>query len=501
MVKQLDIQKMSNGQKSCVIYRYICGPIRFPWVIRKWFALLLSAHDLEFQINQKPMRHKKNIWAFQFYFLFFLLSFVTVHAQTVKSDSLLTEATLENVIQYALKNQPLIHQSQIDENITEQRIKNALSDWYPQINAAFNLQHNFQTPVAVIGGNTIKLGVDNTSSGLFTLRQNLFNADVIFASKTKGDFRLQAKQNTTNNKIRIVAEVMKAFYSVLENMQQIQIAEGDITRLERSLKDATNQYQAGAADKIDYKRTTISLNNAKARKSGIEDNLKSKIIYLKFVMNYPAHAPLQIIHDTAHLESEVEIGLDTTLLPDYNKRIEYQILETRKKLLQYNIKYNRWAYLPTLSANAAYNLNYNNNSFGKLYSTNYPNSFAALSLTLPIFQGGKRSTQIKQSELELERTEWDIINLKNTVNAEYADALASYKVNYAAYLSLKENLSLAQEVYDVVQLQYRSGIKAYIEVITSETDLRNARILYTTALYNLLTSKVDLLKSLGLLSY
>src|SRR6185436_2751840 len=218
------------------------------------------------------------------------------------------------------------------------------------------------------------------------------------------------KQNTTNNKIQIVAEVMKAFYSVLENMQQIQIAEGDITRLERSLKDATNQYQAGAADKIDYKRTTISLNNAKARKSGIEDNLKSKIIYLKFVMNYPAHAPLQIIHDTAHLESEVEIGLDTTLLPDYNKRIEYQILETRKKLLQYNIKYNRWAYLPTLSANAAYNLNYNNNSFGKLYSTNYPNSFAALSLTLPIFQGGKRSTQIKQSELELERTEWDIIN-------------------------------------------------------------------------------------------
>ena len=447
------------------------------------------------------MRHKKNIWALQFYLLFFLLSFATVRAQTVKSDSILAEATLANVIQYAIKNQPLIHQSQIDEDITEQRIKNALSDWYPQVNFAFNVQHNFQVPTAIIGGNNIKLGVNNTSSGLFTLRQNLFNADVIFASKTKGDFRLQARQNTTSNKIQVVAEVMKAFYSVLENIQQIQIAEGDITRLERSLKDATNQYQAGAADKIDYKRTTISLNNAKARKSAIEDNLKSRIVYLKLVMNYPAQAHLQIIHDTAHLESEVEIGMDTTLLPDYNKRIEYQILETRKKLLEYNIKYNRWAYLPTLSANAAYNLNYNNNSLSKLYSTNFPNSFAALSLTLPIFQGGKRSTTIKQSELELQRTEWDIVNLKNSVNAEYADALASYKVNYAAYQSLKENLSLAQEVYDIVQLQYRSGIKAYIEVITSETDLRNARILYTTALYNLLTSKVDLLKSLGQLNY
>jgi len=487
--------------KSGCIYRYFCKAKMVRWVISKRIVLFLFAHVLEFQNNQTYMRRKNTIWVRQFYSLFFLLSFASVNAQTAKPDSILAEATLQNVIQYALKYQPLVNQSIIDENITEQRIKNALSDWYPQINAAFNLQHNFQVPVAIIGGNTIKLGVDNTSSGLFTLRQNLFNPDVIFASKTKGDFRLQAKQNTTNNKIQIVAEVMKAFYSVLENLQQTKIAEGDITRLERSLKDATNQYQAGAADKIDYKRTTISLNNAKARKSGIEDNLKSRIVYLKMLMNYPAQAPLQIIHDTTHLESEVEIGLDTTLLPDYNKRIEYQILETRKRLLQYNIKYNRWAYLPTLSANAAYNLNYNNNSFGKLYSTNYPNSFAALSLTLPIFQGGKRSTQIKQSELELQRTEWDIINLKNTVNAEYADALASYKVNYSAYLSLKENLSLAQEVYDVVQLQYRSGIKAYIEVITSETDLRNARILYTTALYNLLTSKVDLLKSLGQLSY
>ncbi len=434
-----------------------------------------------------------------FYLLYFLFTIATVQAQTVVSDSILAEATLENVIRFAIRNQPLIRQSQIDESITEKQIKDALSEWYPQVNFAYNLQHNFQVPVAVINGNNIKLGVSNTSYGQFTLKQVLFNPDVLFAKKTKGDIQLQARQYTNSSKIEITAEVTKAFYNVLESMQQIEIANGDIARLERSLKDATSQYQAGVADKIDFKRTTISLNNTRARKSGLEATLRSRMEYLKYVMNYPAQSPLQLLYDTTRLERD--IVLDTTLQPDVNNRIEYQILETQRKLLGYNLKYNKAAYWPTLSGNAAYNMNYNNNDFSKLYATNFPSSYAGLSLNFPIYQGGKRKSNVKQAEFELQRTEWDIIKLKNSVNTEFEQAMAIYKTNYAAYVSLKENLNLAQEVYDVIQLQYRSGIKAYLEVITSETDLRNARVLYIVALYNLLNSKVDVQKSLGLLTY
>jgi len=50
-------------------------------------------------------------------------------------------------------------------------------------------------------------------------------------------------------------------------------------------------------------------------------------------------------------------------------------------------------------------------------------------------------------------------------------------------------------------LQYRSGIKTYLEVITSETDLRTAQINYYNALYQLLASKIDAEKALGQISY
>jgi outer membrane protein TolC len=176
-------------------------------------------------------------------------------------------------------------------------------------------------------------------------------------------------------------------------------------------------------------------------------------------------------------------------------------LQTQRSLLQANLKYNRWSFLPSLSANGAYNLNYQNDIFGKLYDVNYPNSFAALTLNFPIFQGGKRKADIQAAEWELQRNKLDLVSLQNNVNSEFVAAMSGYKGNLANYLALRENLALATEVYDVIQLQYRSGIKTYLEVINSETDLRTAQINYYNALYNLLASKIDVQKALGQINY
>lgn len=430
--------------------------------------------------------------------LCFLLSSNVVKAQQ-PADSLLQEVTLPSAIQYAIRRQPLIQQSLVDEQITDARIRSKLADWYPQVNFNYSLQHNFIVQKTVIGGNTVKLGSDNTSAGQFYVSQYIFNRDALLARRTKNDVRLQAKQSTNSDKIDLAVSVSKAYYDILSTMQQIKVSESNIVRIERSLKDAYNQYQAGLVDKIDYKRATINLNNTKAFKKSNEELLQAKLEYLKSLMNYPDSAKLNIVYDS--LQMEKEITLDTLQQPDYKSRIEFQLLETQKRLLMANVKYNRWAYLPSVSANGAYNLNFQNNNFGKLYNQNYPNSYAGLTLGFPIFQGGKRKANIHEAELLLQRNELDLISLKNTVNSGYAQALANYKSNLANYLALKENVNLAKEVYDVIQLQYRSGIKTYLEVITSETDLRSAQINYYNALYQLLASKIDAQKALGQITY
>lgn len=429
-----------------------------------------------------------------FFSVVLILGTSRVSAQQV-NDSILQSATLQNCIQYAINRQPLVQQAQIDEEIAETTIKSKLSEWFPQINFNYTFQHNFQVQTNIIGGNPVKLGVDNTSGILFSGTQTIFNRDVLLASRTRTDIRKQAKQNTESSKIDVAVDVSKAFYDVLATEQQIRVSEENIQRLERSYKDAYNQYQAGITDKTDYKRAAIALNNTKASKRSFEVLLKARIESLKARMNYPVNADLDIVYDTATMENEVV--LDTVQAIDYTQRIEYQLLQTQMRLLEANVSYNKWSFLPSLSANGAYNLNYLNNDFSKLYNQSYPASYAGLTLSLPIFQGGKRKYQIQQAKWQLRRTGLDITYLKNAVNEEYNGALANYKSSLANFFALKENLALAKEVYDVIQLQYRSGVKTYLEVITSETDLRTAQINYYDALYALLSSKIDVQRALG----
>lgn len=431
--------------------------------------------------------------------LFLLLAGGAAYAQQPTGDSLLQDASLPNVISYAIKNQPRVQQALTDEKITDLQVKSRLADWYPQVNFNYVYQHNFQVQTNIIGGSPVRLGVANTSALQFGATQTIFNRDVLLANRTRNEVRMQARQQTENTRIDIAANVSKAFYDVLATQQQIKVSDENIVRLERSLRDARAQYDAGVVDKTDYKRATIALNNARALRKSNEEALKAKFDYLKALMNYPEDGALNIIYDSATLEQEIPI--DTMQGVDYARRIEYQLLETQRRLQEANVKYNRWSYLPSLSANGAYNLNYLNDEFSKLYNRSFPASYAGLTLAFPIFQGGKRKYNLEQARWQLKRTDLEIVNLKNSVNAEYSSALAAYKSSLVNYLAIRDNVELAQEVYDVINLQYRSGVKTYLEVITAETDLRTAQINYFNALYQVLSSKIDVQRALGELKY
>ncbi len=108
-----------------------------------------------------------------FVLLFFLITYSSAFSQ-VNSDSLLKEPTLQNIIQYALKKQPVVQQALLDETITQLQIKSKLADWYPQVNFNYLYQHNFQVQTNIIGGNPIRFGVDNTSAFQFTASQTHF---------------------------------------------------------------------------------------------------------------------------------------------------------------------------------------------------------------------------------------------------------------------------------------------------------------------------------------
>lgn len=428
-----------------------------------------------------------------------LMVSVTGFAQQQPADSLLQSATLENVIQYALKNQPEIQQAEIDEEVTNKVIRGKLADWYPQVNFTFNYQRFFDLQSSVIGGNLIRFGVNNTSSAQLSATQNVFNRDVLLASSTASQVRIFSRQNTAISKMDMTVNVTKAFYDVLATEQQIKVNEEAIHRLQQSQRDALSRYETGVSDKTDYKRATILLGNARAALKSSSESLKAKLQYLKALMGYPVNGELPIQYDTLQMENE--IALDTLEPFNHVSHLSYKILYTQRELQQANVKYSYWALLPSLSLFANYNLNYQNNTYGELYKTNYPFSYAGATLAFPIFQGGKRIAKIQEQKWARKRLDVGLQNMESQLRARYESALALYKSNLASYLAQKENVILATEVYDIINLQYRNGVKAYLDVTVAETDLQTTRINYFNALYQVLASKVEVQRALGQINY
>lgn len=436
-------------------------------------------------------------------FLFVLAIPCLVHAQTGR-DTLLNDVNLQTCIHYALQHQPLIQQSFIDEQITENTIRTKLADWYPQLNFGYNLLHYFELPTSFTkdaNGNKIpfKAGVNNTSALQFSASQNIFSRDLLLAKRTAANVREQSREQTTNNKINVVVDVSKAYYDLLLTQQQVKVLDENIIRLERSLQDAYNQYKAGVVDKIDYKRAQISLNNTRADRKRVAESIDGKYALLKQLMGYPAEAPLTVVYDSLQMEREVYI--DTLQRVNYQNRIEYQLLQTQQSLLQSNLHYYQTSYLPTISAVGNYTPTFMNDQLLSTYGYVYPSSFIGVQLNIPIFQGNKRIYNTRSAELQLQRVKWDIISSTEQINSQYAQALAAYKGNLAELNSLRDNLQLAADVYNTLQLQYKAGIKTYLDVIIAETDLRSAQLNYLNALYQTLSSKLDMQKALGTIQF
>jgi outer membrane protein len=227
--------------------------------------------------------------------------------------------------------------------------------------------------------------------------------------------------------------------------------------------------------------------------------LKARYAALKEQMGYPAGANLETQYDTT--EMALEALIDTNQYVNVENRVEFQLLQTQKRLQEDNLNYYRWSFAPSLSAYGGYTINYQNSLLEPLYNQNYRSSFVGLQLSFPLFQGGKRLQQIKQARLQVDRFDEDFRSLTNNINTQYSLAWANYRSNLYNYAVLTENLDFAQDVYQTIQRQYKAGTKSYLELITAETDLRTAQVNRINALYQLLVSKLDLQKALGTVSY
>ncbi|MGD0340476.1 MAG: TolC family protein [Bacteroidales bacterium] len=420
-------------------------------------------------------------------------------------DTLPSEVTLSQCITYALANQSLIKQSLIDEDITKRNIRLSLSDWYPQLEFDANLRHYFKIPVATYPNLfdpsappvSFPAEPNYASSAIFSVNQTLYSSSLLFAAKTSGELRTQASENSRNSKINLYVDVTKAFFDILLTGEQLKVLDEDIIRLKRNYKDAYNLYQNGLTDNIDFQRASITLSNVEAQKKSAEEALKAKYSVLKQVMGVAPEKQLTVSYDSSQYENEILI--DTAKILDYNNRVEYRLMQSALNFQNSQISYYRFSYIPTLSAFYNYIPQFGSSQLSNLYDLNNPSSLLGIKLTFPLFKGMNRMENLSKAKLQYSRLQFGMDYLKSQIYSEYTLALSGYISNLNELRVAKKNIAIAKNIFNTVKLQYDRGIKAYLEVLVSESDLRTAELNYLQILFQVLTSKIDLEKALGII--
>ncbi len=435
--------------------------------------------------------------------------------------------SLQECIDYGSKNNVKVKNSILDLKIQEQTNRTITAAAYPQINGSTGATFypniavqsfpNFiaaatygvlqQEGVKDGSGNAIVSPADfgfieaafgtkwNATAGV-SLSQILFDGQVFVglqARQTSLDWQKKAIDVTTET---IKANIYKVYYQLVVSKTQIDQLDANIERAEKLLHDTRELYKNGFAERLDVDKVTVQLTNLKTERTSAENTINNGYLGLKVLIGMPAKETL-ILTDSI-TEDKLKEGLLNGDTYQYNDRNDYQYLQLGKKLNEYNIKRYRLTKLPSAGLSGSYTKLAQRNEFsffgkGPWFSSSY----IGLNINVPIFNGFAKNASIKQAQLELEKTQNQIDNLKISIDNEVTVSTSNFRNAISIMDFQKKNMELAEQVYNQSKKKYEIGTGSNIEITNAQTDLRIAQSNYITALYNAIIAKVDYIKSIG----
>jgi len=181
--------------------------------------------------------------------------------------------------------------------------------------------------------------------------------------------------------------------------------------------------------------------------------------------------------------SEDDLGNNSSLLQ----------LDIQDRMLESTIRMQKKQYLPTLAAN----INYNYSAMGDEELRWFPSSTAALSLSIPVFDGFQKHYNIKQSKvtrnmLALQREDTER-NLRIAIR-NYNDQMALCIKNYQA---ANATVEIAQKSYDISAKMYEVGKATLVELNDAQLALQQAQPTQAQAVYNFMVTKASLDELIG----
>jgi len=438
------------------------------------------------------------------------------------------QLSLQQTVDYGIKNAVQVKNALLDIKIQHQTNREITAAALPQLNGGINSTHYFniavQTLPNFIGpaayqvlideavkngtGNTItsqpaggfgninaQFGVPWTASAGLDLSQLLFDGQVFVGLQARSAAMDLARKTADVTTEQIKANIQKIYYQLVVGQKQLGSIEANIERFNKLLHDTKEIYKNGFAEKLDVDKVSVQLNNLQTEKEKVISQLDAGNSGLKFLINMPQKDTLALTDTLSDDELKANI-LDAAY--SYNDRKEIQLLTAASKLSGFNVKRYQLSRIPTIAAFGSYSKNAQRNRFdffgrGDWFTT----SFAGVKISVPIFDGFARRAKIENARLSLEKTNNNLQQAKESMDYEVSVARTKMKTAILTVDNQKQNIQLAEQVYNTTKKKYEQGLGSNQEIYTAQTELKVAQNNYYSSLYDAITAKIDYLKATG----
>lgn len=431
-----------------------------------------------------------------------LIACVLSTSAVVAQEKDSTYFSLDEAKMYALDHHAKIKNAQHDIDIAKQQIVETRSIGLPQVNITGTFNNFINLPIQVVDasfinpmapeGETIsfRAGTEFSASGSLKASQLIFNGSYFVGLKASNYF---AKFQATASQIteeEVIFNVIQSYELVAVAQTNLAFADSIVALTERLVTKQQNYFDLGFMEKEDLDQLKYSLLSAKNARTNARVQLENATAMLKLSMGYPIEAP---IHLTSTLDQLIDYVNGIEPSNDVHQNLTYQLLEKRVYLNELDVKNNKMTNLPTLSAFFDQTYNAYRNEFNFFDDLPwYPQTVWGLQLNVPIFSGLQRYARTSQAKVA-----W----MKEQNNLEYMEeSLKLQEITFKNNLQgakdklelQKQNVELAQTIYDNAVLKEKIGKGNSILVTQKQQQLMVAQTQYVASLIELFSAKLDL---------
>lgn len=305
-----------------------------------------------------------------------------------------------------------------------------------------------------------------------------------------------AIEQARSSKIAMVNQVKKGFYAVLLANDSYRVFKQSYDNAMENYLDIKRKYEQGTVAEYDLIRADVTVKNTEPNLLQAENSLTLAKWQLKALLGMDLDLNIDCEGQLTDFKSNLfadYLSTDTTLSENTDlKQLDIQAEQLRKTLTM-----QKFDYLPTLSLTGLYQWSAMNNDFKfKDYRWN-PYSMIGISLSVPIFSGGSRLYNVKQTKVSILQLDLQRDDTKRNLQLAVKQYVDNMNTCIKRFDAAQKGVEQAERGYMISQKRYDTGAGTWLEMNDAELALTQARLNFNQSIYDYMVAKADLEKVLG----